>query len=429
VIESDRLLRPRALAPGDRLAAVSLSWGGPGAFPQRYEAGKWQLEEEFGVEVVAMPHALDPPDEVAAHPELRADDLHRALGDPSIAGIVSTIGGDDSIRLLPLLDLDLIRSNPKVFLGFSDATITHMAFLRAGVVSFYGPALMTAFAESGGMHHYACEGVREVLFSAGTPPAWPENDDGWTVEHLDWSNPENQTRTRMLTATSGWRWLGGDVAEGPIVAGCLEVLDWLRGTPWFPDLEGAVLAVETSEEGLPPPMVSRYFRSLAASGDLHRLAAVLFGRPGGPHVPADEHLVYDEALVSVIRDEVGLPSIPVVTGMDFGHTDPIWTLPQGVASILRIDASTSSRPAFAPDPSSTMLRAMKGRNLVTPQDLGARVSFQFELPNGYTSEVVGVFERWDEEAETYFVKKADGTEVRVPARGVRFGKVVPQPPG
>jgi hypothetical protein len=76
-----------------------------------------------------------------------------------------------------------------------------------------------------------------------------------------------------------------------------------------------------------------------------------------------------------------------------------------------------------------MPRAMKGRNLVTPQDLGARVSFQFELPNGYTSEVVGVFERWDEEAETYFVKKADGTEVRVPARGVRFGKVVPQPPG
>jgi hypothetical protein len=76
-----------------------------------------------------------------------------------------------------------------------------------------------------------------------------------------------------------------------------------------------------------------------------------------------------------------------------------------------------------------MPRTMKGKNLVTPQDLGARVSFQFELPNGYASEVVGVFERWDEEAETYFVKKADGTEVRVPARGVRFGKVVPQSPG
>ena len=68
---------------------------------------------------------------------------------------------------------------------------------------------------------------------------------------------------------------------------------------------------------------------------------------------------------------------------------------------------------------------MKGANLVTPDDLGKRVTFQFELPNGYLSEAVGVFERWDDEAQTYFVQKKDGTEVRVPARGVRFGKVIP----
>jgi hypothetical protein len=68
---------------------------------------------------------------------------------------------------------------------------------------------------------------------------------------------------------------------------------------------------------------------------------------------------------------------------------------------------------------------MKGSNEVTPGDLGKRVSFQFELPNGYLSEAVGVFERWDDEAQTYFVKKKDGAEVRVPARGVRFGKVIP----
>lgn len=68
---------------------------------------------------------------------------------------------------------------------------------------------------------------------------------------------------------------------------------------------------------------------------------------------------------------------------------------------------------------------MKGENLVTPDDLGKRVTFQFELPNGYVSEAVGVFERWDQAAETYFVRKKDGTEVRVPSRGVRFGKVIP----
>jgi hypothetical protein len=70
----------------------------------------------------------------------------------------------------------------------------------------------------------------------------------------------------------------------------------------------------------------------------------------------------------------------------------------------------------------------KGQNLVTPDDLGRRVTFQFELPNGFVSEAVGVFERWDEEAQTYFVRKKDGTEVRIPARGVKHGKVIPDRP-
>lgn len=71
---------------------------------------------------------------------------------------------------------------------------------------------------------------------------------------------------------------------------------------------------------------------------------------------------------------------------------------------------------------------MERRNQVTPRDVGRRVTFQFELPNGYVSEVVGIFERWDREAETYFVRKKDGAEIRVPARGVRHSKVIPDPP-
>ena len=67
---------------------------------------------------------------------------------------------------------------------------------------------------------------------------------------------------------------------------------------------------------------------------------------------------------------------------------------------------------------------MSKTNLVSADDLGKRVSFQFELPNGFLSEAVGMFERWDEGAQTYFVRTRDGSEVRVPARGVRFGKVV-----
>jgi hypothetical protein len=65
------------------------------------------------------------------------------------------------------------------------------------------------------------------------------------------------------------------------------------------------------------------------------------------------------------------------------------------------------------------------QNLVRPQDIGRRVSFQYELPNGYVGEAVGILESWDEPANTYLVRKRDGQLARVPALGVRFGKVIP----
>ena len=87
------LIKSRHLKPGDRIAVVSPSWGGPGKFPHRYEAGVRQLEEGFGVEVVEMKHTRATPEFVAAHPEARAADLMAAFADPSIAGIIASIGG------------------------------------------------------------------------------------------------------------------------------------------------------------------------------------------------------------------------------------------------------------------------------------------------------------------------------------------------
>lgn len=114
------MIKPKRLQAGDRVAAVSLSWGGAGQFPHRYEAGKRQLQEEFGLEVVETRHARRDPEWLHRNPEARAEDLMGAFSDASIQGIVSIIGGDESIRLLPFVDLDVIRSNPKVFLGYSE---------------------------------------------------------------------------------------------------------------------------------------------------------------------------------------------------------------------------------------------------------------------------------------------------------------------
>ncbi|HEV2855717.1 MAG TPA: S66 peptidase family protein [Thermoanaerobaculia bacterium] len=332
------MLKPRKLSPGDRLAAVSLSWGGPGAFPHRYAAGKRQLEEAFEVELVAMPHALKDPDWLAAHPEARAEDLTAAFADPSIQGVISTIGGEDSIRLIPHLDLGVLSANPKVFLGYSDTTVAHFACLKAGLVSFYGPSVMAGFGENGGMFPYMIESVRRTLFSAEPVGVVEPNPDGWTAEFLDWSVPENQEKKRKLQPSEPWRFLWKEgIVEGPLVGGCLEVLEFLRGTPLWPDdavWDGAILFLETSEEAPPPAVLKRALRSYAAMGILKKLAGILLGRPGGPVTVADFG-GYEDALIQVVVREEGLTELPIVTRMDFGHTDPMFVLPQGVRA--RID--------------------------------------------------------------------------------------------
>ena len=157
------MIKARKLLPGDRVAAVLLSWGGPGAFPHRYEAGKRKLEEEFGLDVVETRHALRDPGRIHRNPQARAEDLMEAFEDPGVSGVISTIGGDDSIRLLPYLDLGTLRSHPKVFLGYSDTTVAHLALLKAGLVSFYGPSIMAGFAENAGMFPHTLPKIQNPL--------------------------------------------------------------------------------------------------------------------------------------------------------------------------------------------------------------------------------------------------------------------------
>ena len=277
---------------------------------------------------------------MAKNPEARAADLMEAFADPSISGIIATIGGHESIRLLPYIRADVIAANPKVFLGYSDTTVSHFACLRAGLVSFYGPAFMSGFAENGGMFPFMVDSVRKSCFTAAPIGVIEPCRDGWTVEHLEWSDPSNQQRRRTVQPPHGWRFLQGTgVARGRLIGGCLPVLDWLRGTPVWPEpveFDRAILFLETSEGAPPPHAVAHTLRSYASMGILQRLSGILFGRPGGG-VPVDDFARYDEAILEVVAEEEGLRSLPIVTHMDFGHTDPMFVLPYGVMAHIDCD--------------------------------------------------------------------------------------------
>lgn len=337
-----QLIQPRRLQSGDTIATVSPSWGGPGIFPQRYAAGKAQLEALFGVRVVEMPHTLAPPEFVAANPRARADDLMAAFANPEIAGIFATIGGDDCIRLLPYLDLEVIRANPKAFLGFSDTTSLHFACLTAGLSSFYGPSIMAGFGENAGMHGYSVEGVRKALFAPEPMGLVPDNTEGWTAERLDWADPALQSQKRKLHPAGRPRVLQGQgQVTGHLLGGCAEVIEMVKGTAWWPGLEmwrGAILFYETSEEAPPPRYIKYWLRNLAAQGILSVLSGLLIARPDPLADPQ-----YQDQLEAAVREslaEAGLDKLPVLSGLDFGHTQPMLTLPYGATARINCDSAS-----------------------------------------------------------------------------------------
>ncbi|GMA15608.1 LD-carboxypeptidase [Deinococcus metallilatus] len=329
-----RFLRPPRLAPGSRVAALSLSSGFVTEVMGRYRAGVRQVASAFGWEVVPAPNALRGPDFLSANPQARADDLHWALQNPEIGGLVSIIGGDDSVRLLPYLNLDLIRQHPKPFLGYSDSTVTLMQFLRAGVMAYHGPALLTDLAENGGIHPFVVEGVRRVLVEDRPFDLHPAPE--WTEFRQDWADEPGQEVRRPFQPGEGWTWLQGEqAAEGHLLGGCLEVLDMLNGTPGWPApglWEGAVLALETSEEVPPPQQVGYWLRNYAAQGILARAAGLLLARPRG-YTPEMVEDLY--RWVRRVLAEAGRPDLPVVANVDFGHTSPQLTLPLG--GLARLD--------------------------------------------------------------------------------------------
>jgi muramoyltetrapeptide carboxypeptidase LdcA involved in peptidoglycan recycling len=239
--------------------------------------------------------------------------------------------------MLPFLDLNVIRENPKVFLGYSDSTITHFAFLKAGVISFYGPSLMAGFDENGGLSPYMAESVRQVLFEPKPSLLIPPNEGGWTCASWDWAEKNRNERRRKLEPCTGWRWLQGSrQGRGRLIGGCLEVVDWLRGTPVWPDLtvwRNSIVFLETSEDQPSPTAVTYMLRALAATGALSEIQGILYGRPYGGETSFQ---AYDDALLKVLQ-ELGLQSLPVITRMDFGHTDPKFILPLGVEAEIDCD--------------------------------------------------------------------------------------------
>lgn len=323
------LIKPAKLQPGDKVATISLSWGGAGDedILWRYEVGKKRLQEEFGLEVIEMPNTLKGSEYLYNHPEKRAEDLMAAFSDSSIKGVFSCIGEYESVRLLPFINYDVIRNNPKVFIGYSDSTVTHFICQKAGISSFFGASILAEFSENVQMFDYTKYWVQKTLFD-NTTIGKIEPSAIWTSEHLSWEE-KNRSIQRKLHNNTGYELLQGrGKVKGRLIGGCMEVMEMLKGTEVWPELkawENSILFFETSEDKSDPTYVEYWLRNYGSIGVLQSVKGIIFGKPY-------DNLYYEEyknALIKVVREELKLYDLPILYNMNFGHTAPMCVLPYG----------------------------------------------------------------------------------------------------
>ncbi|MFJ3338915.1 S66 peptidase family protein [Streptomyces sp. NPDC086766] len=326
---------PPKLVPGDRIAVISPSSGLPGLFPRPYELGLKRLREEFDLEPVEYPTTR----KTGATSKERADDIHAAFADPTIKAVMASIGGDDQITVLPLLDRELIRANPKPFFGTSDNTNLLLFLRNLGIVGYHGASLMTELGRPHALHPLTADSVRTALFTAG--PYELRATERYRDTDRDWADPATFATEPDSQPADGWIWHQPErVVEGRAWGGNLEVLSWLlmadreieRDTTAY---EGDVLFLETSEEMPNGEEVFRILRSMGERGLLARFPALLMGRakawsfqqPNSIEARRRYAAEQREAMLRALAAYT--PQTMAVFDVDFGHTDPQLVIPYG----------------------------------------------------------------------------------------------------
>jgi len=275
---------------------------------------EWWESRGYRVKLAAGVYERD--DYVAGSPERRAADLNAMFADPEVDVVQSLQGGYGSAQTIPHLDFDLVAANPKPFVGYSDITALHTAFLRkTGLATFYGNGL------AGVGDPETTEFSRERLLATlrGTAAAEvPRDPDDPYV-----------------------RAIRGGTATAPLVGGCLWLLIQSMGTPWEVDLKGAIFFFEDVK--LPPYYLDGFLTQLGQAGKLEGVDGVVVGEmkdcDWGDQRQASDW-ARSRSVEDVLEQHLEPLGVPVLYKLPLGHGKHLASIPLGVRYTLDADRKT-----------------------------------------------------------------------------------------
>jgi muramoyltetrapeptide carboxypeptidase len=288
-------IKPPALHKGDTIGIIA-----PSSYVEsdKLDAGVGILRE-YGFNVSVHPQALARDRQSAGTPVEKAAALHEVFSTPDIKAIIAAGGGNRGALILDQLDYALLKTNPKLFMGFSDSTALLSALAsKAGLASYFGPTVKTL-------------------------PRLNRESLDYTFELLSGKAHEYPVNLATPVRTGH--------CEGTLFGGTLSLLCTLSGTRYLPDLTGAILYIEEIGEEL--SRVDRMIWHLCQSIPFHKLAGLIFGEFT---LPAETGRPFGFTLEEIIQEHIRHLNIPVAMNAPFGHGPVFYPLPFGGAADLRV---------------------------------------------------------------------------------------------
>lgn len=266
--------------------------------------------ENLGFQVTFGKHILENDQFYSSSITSRVSDFHDAFSDKNVKAIMTTIGGFNSNELLTHIDWRIVRSNPKMFFGYSDTTSLHNA-IRAMThdITYYGPCY-SSFKMNELQEYQTAEWLKASLNASFRL----EPSDVWTSDlWFDKTLPRRPLNNKWKVYTQG-------EATGISTGGNIQTYCLQAGTPFFPETKAPIVFIEQAEGGEP----LEFSRELAQILQIHTdIKALILGR-----FPTVNEM-NEEKLRSILDKFAILKKIPVIYDLDFGHTQPIFTVPLG----------------------------------------------------------------------------------------------------